>query len=163
MRNKGVSASQPARPVVYWSGNYPPLSCVHNEGKETGILNSQSTLLSININQGSQNPNRIITFLLASQTQGFGFYEICVVHVFPGLPLGVCTIWISLREFVNVGSWDCIQLHLQWHDQHHQGIHWNSTREILSFQYRWLRGSNLMRERYMCLLKYSNCILGWTV
>ena len=120
--------------VVYWLGNYPPLSCVHNEAKETGILNSpHCSVLTL------RQEARIQTGL-----SHFYWPVKLMVLDFIGFVFCMCVVWrwcasvhhMDISEGVRkCGKLDCIQLHLQWHDQHSQGIHWNSTREILSFQY----------------------------
>ena len=62
-----------------------------------------------------------ITSSQAPDFHGFEFDGSCVCTA-----VSVCRHHMDLSEgggLGNVGSWNCIQLHLQWHDQHHQGIH----------------------------------------
>ena len=87
MRNKGVSHYLRQALSQCIGCGIIPLCAVYimKPGRE-----EFQTLLSINIYQGSQNPNRIIRVLLASQTHGFGFYVICVLHVFGGESVCEC-------------------------------------------------------------------------
>ena len=137
MRNKGVSASGGL--VEYWCGNYPPLSCVHNEAKETGILNSpHCSVLTLTKEARIQTGLSHFYWAVKLMVLDFMWFVLCMcvggVWVCPSQPApygylgGSSEMW----EVEIVYSYTYSGM---TNTDQHQGIHWNSTREILSFQY----------------------------
>ena len=149
--------------VVYWLGNYPPLSCVHNEAKETGILNSPHCSV-LTLRQEARIQTGLSHFywpvkLMVLDFMGFVFC-MCVVVV-------VCVCSVHHMD-ISEGVRKCGKFRLYtvtptvaWPTPPGNSLKFHWRNSLISISPDW--GSNLMRERYMCLLKYSNCILGWTV
>ena len=154
MRNKGVSASQPASQWCIGPGiiHRWAVYIMKARRQEFSTVSPHCSVLTLTeearIQTGLSHFYRPVKL---GVLDFMGFVLCMCVLVCYGEPAPYGYHW--LREFGNVGSRDCIQLHLQWHDQHHQGIHWNSSREILSFQYSTVILELSNEGRYMCLIE----------